>query len=107
MLTEAAFAALVRLFPADYRIYLGDPMARTFEQSARDVRKRGVARVRFVAREFVALAGAIATEWISKLTSDRATRFRALPDCRMMRPAGVARQQWLAGLDWTLRDIGV
>jgi len=37
---------------------------------------------------------------VAKLTSDRTIRGRRLPDCRMMRPPGVTRQQWAAGLDF-------
>jgi hypothetical protein len=95
-----AYALGLRLFPADYRAALADQMLRTFDEAACDLgRMRAPAAVRFVAREFVSLFRAIGEEWFVKLTSDAAARGRCLPDCRMMRPPGVTREQWSAGLD--------
>jgi len=49
-------------------------------------------------RELAALASGALREWIAKLLTDPVVRARALPDCRYMRPVGVTRPQWAAGL---------
>jgi len=58
--------------------------------------------VRFAFAELTALVSGLRSEWIAKLRSDHAARGRHLPDCRMMRPAGVTREQWAAGLAATV-----
>jgi hypothetical protein len=45
-------------------------------------------------------------EWLCKLTTEASTRGRRLPDCRMMRPAGVTRREWSVGLDSIQDDDG-
>src|SRR5439155_24269260 len=97
---ERAYALALRLFPADYRANLGAPMLTAFRDSVRARRPMPrLSALRFLAAEFAALASAIAAEWLAKLTTDAATRGRYLPDCRMMRPPGVTRDEWAAGLD--------
>jgi hypothetical protein len=100
VLAERAYALALRLFPCDYRANLAAPMLATFEDSARELRRRPTRLIafRFLA-EFAELACAIAAEWFAKLTTDVATRARCLPDCRMMRPVGVMRHEWIAGVD--------
>jgi len=97
---ERAYALALRLFPWDFRVNLGGSMLATFTESARDLRRLPkMSVVRSMAVEFACLAWAIATEWAAKLTTDASTRGRSLPDCRMMRPPAVTREEWIAGTD--------
>ena len=75
-------------------------MLRTFEAAACDFRRMPTtAALRLVTRELGGLLSAIVFEWLAKLTTDVPTRFRALPDCRLMRPPGVTREEWVAGIE--------
>ena len=56
--------------------------------------------VRFTIAECGSVVLGAGREWLCKLTTDAAVRGPTLPDCRLMRPAGVTPQQWAAGLDW-------
>jgi len=77
-------------------------MLTAFEEAVTDHHRVGtVASIRFAFAELTALISSIGAEWLAKLTSDQAARGRYPPDCRMMRPAGVTREEWAAGLDAT------
>jgi len=94
-----AYAAFLRLYPFDYRSAFAGEMVTAYAQAAADRCDRGLgAMIRFTAGELIGLAIGACAEWMVKLTSDRSRRGRCLPDPRMMRPAGVARDQWLRNL---------
>ena len=100
MRLERAYESALRLYPADYRARFAGEMLTAFEQAVTDHHGAGtVGSVRFAVAELTALVSGIGTEWLAKLTSDKAARGRCLPDCRMIRPAGVTREEWAAGLD--------
>ncbi len=102
MRIERAYEFALRLYPADYRARFAAEMRTAFGEAATDHRRAGTARsVRFAVAELAALVSGIGAEWLAKLTSDHTSRGRCLPDCRMMRPAGVTRDEWAAGLDAT------
>jgi hypothetical protein len=87
------------LYPADYRARFATEMAAAFDQAARQHGSGGaMAFTRFTLAESTGLVLGMAAEWIAKLMSDQSARGRALPDCRKMRPPGVSRTQWSAGL---------
>jgi hypothetical protein len=99
---ERAYESALRLYPADYRARFAGEMLTAFEQAVTDHQGAGtVASVRFAVAELTALVSGIGAEWLAKLTSDKAARGRCLPDRRLMRPAGVTREEWAAGLDAT------
>jgi hypothetical protein len=94
-----AYAAVLRLYPVDYRSSFAGEMVTAFADAAADRCQRGPgAMIRFTAGELIGLTIGAGAEWIVKLTSDRSRRARCLPDPRMMRPAGVTRDQWLRNL---------
>ena len=96
MLTARAFALGLRLYPADYTASFAAEMLTAFQEAAVAHRRRGrVCFTRFVSAEPSSLLWVAALEWIAKLTSDRTVRGRCLPDPRMMRPPGIARDDWL------------
>ena len=76
-----AYAMLLRLYPYDYRSRFGAEMLATFNK-ARPV------------KELAGLLTSAAREWIAKWTTANWIRGRHLPDDRMMRPAGVSKQDW-------------
>jgi hypothetical protein len=91
----ATYRALLRLYPCDYTASFADEMLAAFRAGLGERCGRGDLTA-FLLTEFAgALAGA-AREWIAKLTTDRAVRGRFLPDLRMMRPAGVSREDWFS-----------
>ena len=99
MRVDRVYAAALSLYPADYRARFAAEMLTAFQQAADDRCADGAwATLRFVWIETASLALGIGLEWIAKATSDRSRRGRYLPDCRRMRPPGVTRQQWAAGL---------
>ena len=105
MRIERAYEFALRLYPVDYRARFAAEMLTAFEEAVADHHGVGtVASVRFALAELTALVSGAGVEWLAKLTSDGAARGRCLPDCRMMRPAGVTREEWAAGLEAT--DIG-
>jgi hypothetical protein len=79
------YRVLLRLYPYDFRA--------AFEREM--LVGELLAGARFESRREVAglLRGAVA-EWCAKLTTDPSVRGRALPDLRMMRPAGVSQAVW-------------
>jgi hypothetical protein len=97
---DRLYRAALRLYPADYRARFGREMRAAFEAAAHDARRRGSREyVAFVVAETMALTGGVCREWMVKLASDPAARARTLPDCRLMRPVGITRSEWIAGLD--------
>ncbi len=91
------YSTLLRLYPADYKARFAGEMRCAFEQAAieRGGRNRA-AWSRFVFSEFAGLVAGAGVEWIAKLTTGSAVRGRSLPDLRIMRPAGVSREDWFA-----------
>src|SRR5262245_14657348 len=100
MRVDGWYRAALRVYPADYRIRFGREMRAAFADAARDERRRGSrAYLGLLAVEAVSVIAGAGREWIVKLASDPAARARTLPDCRLMRPVGVTRAEWAAGLD--------
>jgi hypothetical protein len=60
--------------------------------------------LRFTIAELRSVMCGAGREWLSKLTTDAATRGRRLPDCRVMRPVGVTPQESALGLEWIEDD---
>jgi hypothetical protein len=79
------YQLLLRLYPWDYRAAFAAEMLNTFDS---------VAQRRRSGKELAALLVGTAREWFVKLTTDPMVRGRALPDVRMMRPPGIAREIW-------------
>jgi len=94
------YRAALRLYPADYRLRFAAEMHATFREALAERRQR----VRFTIAECGSVVLGAGREWLSKLTTDAATRGRCLPDCRLMRPVGVTPQEWAAGLGWIEDD---
>ena len=84
----ALYRSLLRLYPYDYRAAFAAEMLKTF--------KAGEEGGRSAAKELFAVLIGAGSEWMAKLTTDKGVRGRALPDMRMMRPAGVTREQWFS-----------
>jgi hypothetical protein len=94
------YTLMLRLYPADYRARFAAEMFGAFQAAAADQSHRGTfAPLTFAISELIGLCRSVSAEWIAKLASDAATRGRCLPDCRLMRPAGVTIREWAAGLD--------
>jgi hypothetical protein len=77
------------LYPYDFRAAFAAEMLAAFASVSAE--RRGA--------ELAGLLVGAAAEWIAKLASDRAVRARTLPDLRMMRPAGIARELWFRGIE--------
>ncbi len=91
------YGTLIRLYPSDYRALFAWEMQNAFERAAEEYRALGgPVFVRFLLSEFIGILSGVGAEWIAKLTTDRSVRGRCLPDLRMMRPPGVARELWFA-----------
>ncbi len=86
-----------RLYPADFRARFHVDMLTTLALALESI-PHGTARALWVVRESAGLAAGAVREWIAKLRTDPVVRARALPDCRYMRPVGVTRAEWAAGL---------
>ncbi len=82
------YRALLRLYPYDYRAAFeremlgGELLAGEGLQSP---------------RELAGLLRGAAAEWYAKITTDPSVRGRAIPDLRMMRPAGIPQEVWFGG----------
>jgi hypothetical protein len=87
----------LRLYPADYRARFATEMRATFQEALSE-RQRAI--LPFLITELSSVIAGAAGEWLSKLTTDAADRGRRLPDCSKMRPIGVTRPEWAAGLEW-------
>jgi hypothetical protein len=100
MTLEGLYAAALMLYPLDYRVRFGSEMRAAFAAAAHENRSAGlVTFAAFLVAEGTGIITAAAREWTFKLTTDPAARARLLPDCRRMRPVGVTRAEWAAGLD--------
>lgn len=89
------YTALLHLYPHDYRARFAAEMLAAFGEGAEERRARGrAASAGFGLVELTSLLLGAGAEWWAKLTCDRSTRGRCLPDCRMMRPPGVTREEW-------------
>ncbi len=97
MNSRRAYRTLLRLYPHDYRAMFAAEMRNAFERAAEEHRRRP-AWVRFLLGEFAGLLIGAGAEWIAKWTTDASVRGRRLPDLRMMRPPGVPRELWFAGV---------
>lgn len=86
---KRAYRALLGLYPYDFRAAFATEMLAAFAHVA--PQRRGA--------ELAGLLTGAAVEWIAKLTCDRSARGRALPDIRMMRPAGVPRELWFGRIE--------
>lgn len=93
-----AYNCLLQLYPGDYRAHFADEMIVTFERAREASGERGrLGSVHFACLEFAGLLIGAGAEWKAKLSSDRSTRGRSLPDLRMMRPPGVLWELWFSG----------
>lgn len=95
MNAKRAYSAFLHLYPRDYAGKFAEEMLAAFEEGVAEQRARGRwTAARFVLIELMSLLRGVGAEWRAKLTSDRSTRGRCLPDWRMMRPPGVTREEW-------------
>ena len=95
---KCVYQALLGLYPYDYQASFTAEMMTAFEDSGLDRRAQGfTAYLRFCCVELTSLALAALREWIVKWTTPKMIRARSLPDLRMMRPPGVARETYFAG----------
>ena len=93
MKTGSAYAALLRLYPRDYRVAFTGEMLDAFGQAAEDQRGRGrLVFGFFVLKELTGLLAGAALEWIAKFASSKSLRGRCLPDVLKMRPTGVTSE---------------
>ena len=97
MMTRRFLARVCRLYPADFRARFNIDMLATIDQALASIPDAKV-RALWAVRESAGLASGAVREWTAKLVADPVARARVLPDCRHMRPAGVTRAQWVAGL---------
>ena len=88
---------LIALYPADFRARF-EAEVRATTVAALGSANNPWQRVRCAVREVGGLAAGAVREWGVKLADDPLARARALPDCRLMRPIGVTRAEWAAGL---------
>jgi hypothetical protein len=94
------YKTALRLYPTDYHARFAVEMRATFCEALGERRQT----IPFTVAECGSVALGACREWLSKLTTDAATRGRSLPDCRAMRPVGVTPQEWAAGLEWIEHD---
>jgi hypothetical protein len=86
---KRAYRALLGLYPYDFRAAFAGEMLAAFAEVGPE--RRGA--------ELAGLPTGAAAEWVAKIASDPAVRGRTLPDLRMMRPAGMPRELWFAGIE--------
>jgi hypothetical protein len=97
---EGLYGVALVLYPTDYRVRFGSEMRVAFAAAAQENRSAGLVTFAiFLVAEGGGLITAVVREWAFKLTADPVARARVLPDCRRMRPVGVTRAEWAAGLD--------
>jgi hypothetical protein len=72
----------IELYPYDFRAMFAADIHSTLDQSTPGF------------RDLISILFGAAREWFAKLSTDRYVRARALPDVRMMRPAGISRLAW-------------
>ena len=97
MTMRRLLACICGTYPADFRARFASDMLATIDHALASI-PDSKARALWVVRESAGLACGAACEWMAKLASDPLVRARALPDCRYMRPVGMTRAQWAAGL---------
>jgi hypothetical protein len=91
---------MVGLYPRDFRARFGREMSETLRVKLSIAGQAGWFTLTCVAlAEACGLFFGVAGEWIVKLASDPMSRARSFPDCSRMRPVGITRQEWGAGLD--------
>lgn len=101
MTVERLYAAALSLYPLDYRSRFGAEMRAAFAAAVGDRRGSGRAALfDLLSAEAIGLVLAAARQWLLKLRTDPVSRARLLPDCRYMRPVGLTRAEWAAGLDY-------
>ena len=94
---------MLALYPRDFRARFGGEMSETFKARLSVARKVGWFTLTWVAvSEGESLFIGAGREWIVKLSSEPMRRARALPDCGRMRPVGITREEWAAGLDYVV-----
>ena len=86
---KRAYRTLLGLYPYDFRAAFAAEMLAAFARVDPDRRLA----------ELAGLVTGVAAEWNAKLRSDSSVRARTLPDLRMMRPAGMPRELWFAGIE--------
>ncbi len=91
METVSIYRVLLRLYPHDYFDAFAGEMLNAFESVVQEHPD-----ARFVLAECAGVLAGATAEWFAKLTTDRAVRGRAMPDLRMMRPAGVSKEAWFS-----------
>jgi len=84
------YRLLLRLYPRDYRAMFAGEMGRALERGGDESRVS-------MLKECGGLVVGAVSEWIAKLTTDKAIRGRALPDLVMMRPPGVPGEVHFGG----------
>ena len=97
MRAELLFASILRWYPADFRARFETEMLATIGLALASS-MTAAERIACIVREASGLAGGALREWIAKLTVNPIARARTLPDCRLMRPVGITRAEWAAGL---------
>jgi len=91
---------MLGLYPRDFRARFGREISETLKAKLSVARRTGWVTLTCVAlAEGGSLFIGAGREWIVKLSSDPVCRARAIPDCSRMRPVGITRQEWGAGLD--------
>jgi hypothetical protein len=97
MMMRRLLVRVCGLYPLDFRARFHVDMLTTIDLALESI-PDGKARAPWVVRESAGLAAGAMREWIAKLATDPVVRARALPDCRYMRPVGMTRAEWAAGL---------
>jgi hypothetical protein len=97
MTMRRLFTWAVALYPADFRARFEIEMLSIIGGSY-EMATSPTDRVACVVREAGGLIAGACREWIAKVVTDPVVRARRLPDCRLMRPVGVTRAEWAAGL---------
>jgi hypothetical protein len=91
---------MLGLYPRDFRARFGREMSETLRARLSVARQAGLFTLTCVTlTEARGLLVGVVREWIVKLASDPMSRARSFPDCSRMRPVGITRQEWGAGLD--------
>ena len=91
---------MLPLYPQDFRARFGREMSETLSARLSVARQTGWFTLAWVAlAEARGLFIGVVREWIVKLATDPMSRARSFPDCSRMRPVGITRQEWGAGLD--------
>jgi hypothetical protein len=99
MTARQVYAALLRLYPREYRDAFAEEMSSAFETAAEERRAHGrLPFAWFLLAEWGGLLAGAAADRLAKLTTRRSVRGRVLPDLRLMRPPEIPPEVWFAGL---------